>query len=85
MGDAIAVLLGAYRLTVNDKYIVRADQFDGMAIDLFFDDSPLPRASSRHAHYEAITRGDTLVIELLGLWAVMNQTSLDFGFVYNDR
>ena len=85
LADAIAVMLGAYRLTGEAQYLERADEFGAMAADIFFDGSPLPRASTKHGHYEAITRGDTLVMELLDLWAVKNRRGLDLGLEYNER
>ncbi|MFC1608146.1 hypothetical protein ACFL47_09260 [Candidatus Latescibacterota bacterium] len=69
LADAMALMLSTYQLTGHKIYLNRADEFGKMAIDIFFDGSPLPRASSRHDHYEAITRGDTLVMDLLLLWA----------------
>ena len=70
VSEAMATLLGAYRLTGQTKYLTRADSFAQRAVALFFDESALPRASTKHEHYEAITGGDTLVMELLDLWAV---------------
>lgn len=36
-----------------------------MAIELFFQDRPLPRASLKTGHYETITGGDTLALALI--------------------
>ncbi|MGD8239743.1 MAG: hypothetical protein PVH68_14380 [Armatimonadota bacterium] len=85
LAEAIAVMLGAYRLTGEQKYLDRADAFGKTAADVFFKDGPLPRASSRHDHYEAITRGDTLAMELLDLWAANNKPDLDLGLIWNER
>jgi len=85
LADALAVMLGAYRLTGDGRYLDRADEFGTMAVDIFFDGSPLPRASTKHDHYEAITRGDTLVMELLDLWAVKNGVEMELGLEYDDR
>ncbi|MBN1349300.1 hypothetical protein JXJ21_07815 [candidate division KSB1 bacterium] len=86
MGDVILHLLAAYALTGNRVYLDRADFFAGIAIDCFLTDgSPLPRASSQHTHYEAITRGDTMMMGLLQLWLIHNKPDLEVTLVYNDR
>jgi len=85
MGDAIALMLGAYRLTGDAKYLARAEAFGQMSVRTFFDGSPLPRASTKHEHYEAITRADTLIMELLDLWAVRTKQNPDLGLVYSER
>ncbi|MBI5829966.1 MAG: hypothetical protein HZB20_10615 [Chloroflexi bacterium] len=86
LADAIAVVVGAYRLTRDKKYLDRAGAFAKTALEVFFkDDSPLPRASSKHDHYEAITRGDTLAMVLLDLWAARARPALDLGLKWTDR
>jgi len=85
LADAIATLTAAYRLTGDAKYLARADGFAKTACDVFFKDSPLPRASSKHDHYEAITRGDTLAMVLLDLWAAQARPGLDLELVWADR
>jgi hypothetical protein len=84
LGDAIALLLTAYRMTDDQRYLARADHFGRMAVDIFFDDSPLPRASSRHDHYEAITRSDTLALNLLLLWAALHRDRLPEGSPFRE-
>ncbi|MFQ5809587.1 MAG: hypothetical protein ACE5JM_08210, partial [Armatimonadota bacterium] len=66
-------------------HLDRADTFGKTAADVFFKDGPLPRASSRHDHYEAITRGDTLAMELLDLSAAKNRPDLDLGPIWDER
>lgn len=85
MAEAIAVMLGAHRLTGESKYLDRADTFGRLAADFFFSDSPLPRASSQHDHYEAITRADTLAMELLALWAARERPELKLSLIWNER
>jgi len=85
LAEAIALLLGVYQVTREAKYLERADAFGRKAVRVFFEGSPLPRASSRHEHYEAITRGDTLAMALLDLWAARSRPDLDLGFVWSDR
>ena len=75
LADAIALILSTYKMTGDNKYFERADDFGRMVVDIFFDGSPLPRASSKHGHYEAITRGDTLVMDLLLLGLAKQQIS----------
>ena len=42
-----------------------------LAVELFLEPgAALPKASTRHDHYEAITRADTLMMALLRLWQV---------------
>ena len=64
----INLMLEAHRLTGNLAYRTRAKFFGTMARDMFFTGtSGLPRASSQHDHYEAITGGDDLALVLLKL------------------
>jgi hypothetical protein len=85
LGESIAILLGAYSDTGERKYLDRADWLGSRAIGIFFDGSPLPRASSRHNHYEAITLGDTLAMQLLDLWRVRNKNRYNGLLVWTDR
>lgn len=81
--DAIYLMLAADDLTGDTRYLTRARELANSAATIFFDGSALPRASSKHGHYEAITRGDTLVMALLNLWA--RENSRDIELVYNER
>jgi len=85
LADAIELMLNLYQLTGEARYLERADFFAEEALRIFFNDSPLPRASAKHKHYEAITRGDTLVMELLKLWAVKHKADLVPQLVWNER
>lgn len=86
VADAIALMLSAYRTTGDRNYLDRADHFGRMGVRFFFDgESGLPRASSKHDHYEAITRGDTLALELLDLWLAKQGRALDVWCEYNER
>ncbi len=86
MGDAIYLLVSVYEITGEEKYLNRAQYFARRSIDLFLDDdSPLPRATSRHDHYEAITGADTLMMSLVKLWAAVNKPDLDLSLVYCER
>lgn len=86
LGDVIHLLLNAHEITGDGIYLDRAHHFAQMSLQMFFDDSsPLPKASSKHWHYEAITRADNLMMELLKLYLVSNQIEVGSGFVYTER
>jgi hypothetical protein len=70
MGQVIKLMLNAHELTSDKRFLNRADHFARWSIKTFVDDSPLPRASHRHDHYEAVTGGDALMMAILELWAV---------------
>ena len=86
VGNVIFLMVAAHELSGDVKYLKRADHFADKAIEMFFDaDSPLPKASSIHQHYEAVTRCDTLMMSLLKLWEAHNQPGKKLSLVYNDR
>ena len=86
LGDVVLHLLSAYELSGEPRYLERADHFAKLALEcLLTDGSPLPRASSRHEHYEAITRADTLMLALLKLWQVQNRPQQKLSLIYCDR
>ena len=86
LGDVIHLLLNAHDITSDGIYLDRAHHFAQMALHMFFDDlSPLPKASSKHRHYEAITRADNLMMELLRLYLVSNNIEIQTGLVYLER
>jgi hypothetical protein len=86
MGDVICLMIAAYELSGERNYLERADHFAGKAISMFLhDDSPLPSASSKHNHYEAITREDTLMMSLLKLYLVKSKKKADIALVWCDR
>lgn len=81
LGDAIFLMVSAFRLTGDPQYLDRACGFADQAIALFWDHGPLPRASSRTRHYETITRADTLARALLLLSAQLTGRKLDTLYV----
>jgi len=86
MADAILHMLAAYELTGQQKYIERADYFARQAVEIFIDeDSPLPKASSEHDHYETITGGDDLMMALLRLWVAKKRPDIRPSWRYNNR
>ncbi|MDR9417159.1 MAG: hypothetical protein RI564_12810 [Gracilimonas sp.] len=67
----IELMLHAYSLTDDKKYLNRADEFGRISIDLFLDDDlPLPKATNQHSHYEANTGGAEWMHTLLKLYLV---------------
>ncbi|MHC4740946.1 MAG: hypothetical protein ACYS8Z_03480 [Planctomycetota bacterium] len=66
-GHAISLELAAFGVTAEKKYHERAFELGKTAIEKFFGDSVLPRASLRSNHYESITGADTLVLALAEL------------------
>ncbi len=87
MGDAIFLMVGAYELTGDERFLNRAAYFGQLALTMFFDDdSPLPRAISVHDHYEAnINRPDTLIMALFKLWAILNDEDSSLSLIWIDR
>ena len=86
LGNVIFLMVVSHELSGDAKYLNRADHFAEKAIEIFFDaDSPLPRASSIHQHYETVTRCDTLMMSLLKLWEAHNQPDKKLSLVYTDR
>jgi hypothetical protein len=43
-----------------------------MAVELFWQDKPLPRASKQTGHYETITGADSLALALLEVHAALH-------------
>lgn len=66
-GHAISLQVAAWRSTVKKGYLDRARAFADFAVKHFFDQGPLPRASLKSSHYEAITGADTLALGLVEL------------------
>jgi len=86
MGDVSHHMIAAHEISGDKKYLDRAEVFAGIAVDNFLSDgAPLPKASSQHNHYEAITRGDTMMMGLLKLWLIRNKPDLEVDLVYTDR
>lgn len=72
--SVIQLMLNSYELTGEHRYMDRASYFGQLGIDLFLDsDSPLPKATNQHNHYETITGGPDFMKELLSLYLVMNK------------
>jgi len=86
LGAIIYLLVGTYELTAEKKYLERAQYYAKRSVELFMDGtSPLPKATSKHNHYEAVTGSDTLMMSLLKLWAVKNRPQMDLKLTYCER
>jgi hypothetical protein len=70
---AISLQIAAHRFTKNPVYLEQARKFAQSAVDFFWQDNPLPRASLRTGHYETITGADSLALALLEAHAALHQ------------
>jgi hypothetical protein len=70
--QVISTEVAAYRLTKKPGYLEQARRFARLAVEIFWQDHPLPRASKQTGHYEAITGGDSLALALLEVHAAMH-------------
>ena len=59
----------AHRFTRKQVYLDQAVRFAQMAVEIFWQDNPLPRASKQTGHYETITGCDSLALALLEVHA----------------
>ena len=65
----ISTQVAAHWITEKAVYLEEAQRFARMAVEVFWQDRPLPRASKQTGHYEAITGGDSLALALLQVHA----------------
>ena len=65
----ISTEVAAYRLTKKPLYLDQSQRLARLAVEIFWQDNPLPRASKQTGHYEAITGGDSLALALLEVHA----------------
>lgn len=84
-GEVTSLLLAAYRLTKDDEFLRRAEVVADTAVRTFYSKAKIPRASTRHTHYEAITRSDTLALALLEMWSQRAQPERPLLFSWIDR
>jgi hypothetical protein len=66
-GQAISLQVAAWRSTAKPEYLDRARALADFAVEKFFDQGALPRASLKSQHYETITGADTLALGLVEL------------------
>ena len=76
LAHAISLELAAYRWTKQGVYLDCARELGTTAVDMFWQDKPLPRASFKTGHYETITGADSLALALLELHAVVNDLKI---------
>ena len=77
--------MAAYRFTRDLIYLEQARRFAQMAVDVFWQDSPLPRASFKTDHYETITGADSLALALLQVHAATNNLDVEIPSNTIDR
>jgi hypothetical protein len=85
MGDVIANLLAAYRLTKDESYLERAELFSDMAVKTFLSKGPLPQTTGNAADYCAASRCDTLMMQLLDIHLIRSKSQTNIVLVYTDR
>ena len=85
MGQAIKLMLNAYSVSGDRRYLSRAEHFGQVAVETFIGDAKLPRATHRSDHYEAATGGDAMMMALLELWAVRNGRAREVRLIWVDR
>ena len=66
-------------------FLARSETLADAALAAFFREAKIPRASTQHAHYEAITRADTLVLALLEVWSLRTRPENPLAFSWIDR
>lgn len=81
----IGLLVRAHQHSGDRAFLARADEIAGQAIDLFWGNSPLPRASTAHDHYESLTRADSLAVALLELSSAHTSPKTPLLLDYIDR
>ena len=81
----ISAQTAAYRLTRSPVYLEQACRYAQMAVEMFWQDSPLPRASLKTDHYETITGADSLALALLEVHAALNNLDMEIPANTIDR
>jgi len=66
-GHVISLQLAAWRSAARQVYFDRARELGDAALERFFGQNALPRASLKSDHYESLTGADTLALALLEL------------------
>jgi hypothetical protein len=67
----ISAEVAAWRFSKRQLYLDQARRFAEMAVSIFWQDHPLPRASMKTGHYETITGADSLALALLDAHAAI--------------
>lgn len=69
--SVIELMLNSYEATGNTVYLARAKYFGQLGVEIFLPDGfPLPRATNKNNHYEAMTGGPAFMCELLKIHLV---------------
>lgn len=85
IGQVISLMLAAHEITGEKKYLDRAQHFGQMSVRLFLSDGPLPGATVKYTHYEAISGADTLMMALLDLWGQNQKPAKKLSLIFSDR
>ena len=63
----------AYKITGEQRFLLKAVEYADRSIKGIMDsNSPLPKASNKSDHYEAITGANGFMGNLFGLWKDLN-------------
>ena len=81
----ISSQVAAYRFTTNPVYKEQAHRFSQMAVELFWQDKALPKASFKTGHYETITGADSLALSLLEVHAITHNLNVEIPANTIDR
>jgi hypothetical protein len=81
----ISAQIAAYRFTGRMVYLAEACRYGRMAVEIFWQDRPLPRASFKTDHYETITGADSLALSLLELHVVLKDLKVTVPLNTIDR
>jgi uncharacterized protein YyaL (SSP411 family) len=73
---AISTQIAAHRWTKSPRYLEEALRLAQLAVETFWQDNPLPRASRHTGHYETITGADSLALALLEVHAAAHQLNV---------
>lgn len=85
MGQVILLLVDSYRLFGDEIYLERAHHFANRAVEMFFENNnALPKASTKHDHYEAVTMADTMLMSFLKLFSIVNNVDINDCLIYSD-
>jgi hypothetical protein len=70
----MGMMMNAYKLTGEKRFLDKAIIYADLSIEAIMDDSsPLPKASNKSHHYEAITGATGFMNSLLGIWSLLNE------------
>ncbi len=75
-GHVISTEVAAFKFTGKKLYLEQAERIARLAVDVLWQDNPLPRASTRTGHYESLCGPDTLALALLQVHAAQNDLKI---------